>query len=143
MAGFHFYHPIEIRYSDLDPQWHVNNVNFLVFLEQARLQYLIELGLWNGDSFLDLQIIIADTHISYKSPILLGEKIRVGVQTARISNKSMQLVYVIENPETGEIKAQAETINVGYDFHKQTTMRISDSWRKIISEHEHIDLSIQ
>ena len=37
MADFRFYHPIEVRYGDLDPQGHVNNARYLTYLEQARI----------------------------------------------------------------------------------------------------------
>ena len=37
MDDFKFHHPIEVRYSDLDPQGHVNNARFLTFFEQARV----------------------------------------------------------------------------------------------------------
>jgi hypothetical protein len=51
MNEFRFYHPIEVRYSDLDPQGHVNNAKFLTYLEQARIEYIGKLGLWDGSSF--------------------------------------------------------------------------------------------
>ena len=38
--AFKFYIPVEVRYSDLDPQWQVNNTRYLVYMEQARLEYL-------------------------------------------------------------------------------------------------------
>src|SRR6266540_1003357 len=34
MADFHFCHPIEIRYGDLDPQGHVNNAKHLTYFGQ-------------------------------------------------------------------------------------------------------------
>jgi acyl-CoA thioester hydrolase len=44
MPGFHYYHPIEVRYGDLDPQGHVNNARYLTYLEQARIGYIRHLG---------------------------------------------------------------------------------------------------
>ena len=35
MTDFRFFHPIEVRYSDLDPQGHVNHAKYLAFFEQA------------------------------------------------------------------------------------------------------------
>ena len=64
MSEFKFFHPIEIRYGDLDPQGHVNNAKYLTYFEQARVHYLIELGLFSADqSFMDLALIVADIHI--------------------------------------------------------------------------------
>ena len=44
MSQFRFYHPIEVRYGDLDPQGHVNNAKHLTYFEQARISYMVELG---------------------------------------------------------------------------------------------------
>ena len=35
MTHFNFYHPVEVRYGDLDPQGHVNNAKFLTYFEQT------------------------------------------------------------------------------------------------------------
>ncbi len=64
MSDFRFYYPVQVRYSDLDAQWHVNNARFLSIVESARLDYLRHLGLWDGSSFLDLGVIVADIHIA-------------------------------------------------------------------------------
>ena len=44
MTDYKFFHPIEVRYGDLDPQGHVNNAKYLTYFEQARVHYLISLG---------------------------------------------------------------------------------------------------
>ena len=80
MSQFRFYHPIEVRYGDLDPQGHVNNAKHLTYFEQARIAYLIELGLFTKDqSFMEIGVILADIHITYFAPIYYGQNIKVGV----------------------------------------------------------------
>ena len=78
MTGYSFFIPIKVRYSDLDAQWHVNHTRFLTYIEQARLEYLQHLGLFDGKSFLDLRVIIADVHVLYIEPLVLGQIVRVG-----------------------------------------------------------------
>jgi acyl-CoA thioester hydrolase len=136
MSNFRFYYPIQIRYADLDAQWHVNNARFLTILEQARLHYLLELGLWEGKSFLDLGVIIADIHIAYLSPIALLDEIRVGTRVARIGNKSMTFENEIQDGKDGSIKAKAEVVVVAYDFRSQQTQAVPAAWRKKISDYE-------
>ncbi len=38
MTDFRFFHPVEVRYGDLDPQGHLNNAKYLTFFEQARVR---------------------------------------------------------------------------------------------------------
>ncbi|HAF60907.1 MAG TPA: acyl-CoA thioesterase [Anaerolineaceae bacterium] len=138
MSEFRFYYPVQVRYSDLDAQWHVNNARFLTFLEEARLHYLLDLGLWDGNSFLDLGVIIADIHIAYLAPIKLDEEIKIGMRVARIGNKSMTIENEILGSHHDDLKARAEVIWVTYDFRTQQTIPVPDAWRKVIQEYEGI-----
>ena len=96
MADFRFYHPIEVRYGDLDPQGHVNNARFLTYLEQARVSYVKHLGLWDGRTFFSIGFILADIHLTFRTPILFGQPVRVGVRVSRLGNKSLTMEYQME-----------------------------------------------
>jgi len=141
MSEFHFFYPLQVRYADVDAQWHVNNARFLTFLEQARFAYLRQLGLWDGKCFLDLGVIVADIHIAYKAPIELEEQIQVALRVSRIGNKSLTLENEIRNTQDKSLKAQAEVILVAYDFRGKNTIRVPDSWRAKIMEFEGFEQS--
>jgi acyl-CoA thioester hydrolase len=143
MTDYIFSTPIDVRYGDLDPQWHVNNVRFLTFLEHARLNYLMALNLFDGENFFDFNLIVADIHITYLAPITLNQKIKVWMKTDRIGHKSLTFVYEIRDDETQEVMAKAETIMVAYDYHKQKSIPVSDTWRTAISQLEGVDFSLK
>jgi len=103
MSTFNFHYPLQVRYGDLDAQWHVNNASFLVFLEQARFSYLVALHLFNGVDFFDVGLIVADAHIAYVAPIDLLQKIRVDVRVSRIGNKSLTFEYQIVEEGTEKL----------------------------------------
>jgi acyl-CoA thioester hydrolase len=139
MQAFKFYQPIQIRYSDIDAQGHVNNARSVTFIELARFRYITELGLWGGHSFLDLGLIVADTHIGYLAPIKLSQRIRVGTRVSKIGNKSMIFNYQIEDEDSGKVMATAETVMVCYDYRTETTMPVSGDWREKISRYEGVN----
>jgi acyl-CoA thioester hydrolase len=136
MADFHFFLPIQVRYNDLDAQWHVNNANFLTYLEQTRTSYLVELGLFDGKSFFDIGLIVADVHIAYLAPIEFGQTIQVALRVARIGNKSLTMEYEIQDRHTGQVCARAETVMVAYDYHHKASRPVPDEWRKKIESYE-------
>ena len=140
MTDFKFYFPIQVRYGDLDPQWHVNNAKFLTYIEQARFAYLVELQLWDGKSFMDLGLIIADVHVSYKAPIMLGQKVRVGVRVSKIGNKSLTYTCQIEDETTHAVMAMAEIVGVSYNYHTHSTQPVPEDWRQKISQYEGLSL---
>ncbi len=138
MTEFKFYHPLHVRYSDLDTQWHVNNVKFVEFMEAARFAYIAAIGIWGGKSFLDLGLIVAAVHVTYLKPIPPDADIRVGVRTSRLGNKSLDMEYVIELLDGNQVAATGSTAMVTFDYPSQTTIPIPEKWREIISKYEGI-----
>jgi acyl-CoA thioester hydrolase len=139
MTRFKFNLAVQLRYSDLDPQWHVNNVRTLSLLEHARFTYLMELGLFDGKSFFDLGLIVADVHISYLAPIELDHKIHVGVRVAKIGTKSMVFEYEVTEDESGAALVKSETVMVAYDYHTHQSIPVPADWREKIGEYEGVN----
>jgi len=137
MSNFHFNYPIEVRYGDLDPQGHVNNANFMTYFEQARVNYLIQLGLFSKkQSFLEVGIILADAHVTFLAPVLFGMDVRVGVRVTKLGNKSLSMDYRMFDETTGTQLATASTVLVTFDYHEHTTMPIPETWREKITAFE-------
>jgi len=143
MTEFRFSHPITVRYADLDPQGHVNNARYLTYMEHARTSYLKHLGLWDGCSFSDYGIIMADAHVTFRTPIKWGQPIQVGMRIARLGTKSMDSVYLIEDTGTGQMLGDGKSVLVAYDYYTSSTIPIPDEWRMIITEFEHLSLPNQ
>jgi len=135
MTQFNFYIPIQIRYGDLDPQWHVNNARTLTYLEQGRFAYLRALDLWDGKSFLDLPMIVADVHVTYLAPIYYDMDLKVGVRISRIGTKSMVFEYQIDDA-AGLVTTRAETVMVYYDYRSHRSAPVPAEWRKKVSDFE-------
>lgn len=141
MSQFRFYHTIEVRYGDLDPQGHVNNAKHLTYFEQARIAYLVELGLFTKDqSFMEIGVILADVHITYLAPIYFGEQIKVGVHISKLGNKSMTWEQNIVDVESRKEIAKGEVIMVTYDYRAEKTILIPQEWREKISTFERISV---
>ena len=136
MPDFRFYYPLEVRYGDLDPQGHLNNAKYLTFIEQARLQYIKHLGLWDGSSFFNIGVILADVHLTFRSPIHLGQPVRVGVRVSRLGNKSLNMEYRLEDASNGQELAGGSSVSVAYDYHNSKTIPLPEHWRKVITDFE-------
>ena len=136
MSDYKFFHPTEVRYGDLDPQGHVNNAKYLTYFEQARVNYVMNLGLFSKtQSFMDIGFIIADIHITYHAPIHFGDVLKVGVRTVKIGNKSMTMEQCIVD-EAGKMLATGTLIVVTFDYGTMKTIPVPDKWREKTSTFE-------
>ena len=139
MPDFHFIDPLEVRYADLDPQGHVNNANFLTYFEQARVNYLIHLGLFSkNQSFLEIGIILADAHVTFLAPVLFGMEVRVGVRVSRLGNKSLTMEYRMFEAASNTELATGSSVLVTFDYRTQQTIPIPQNWREKIAAFDKI-----
>jgi len=137
MSQFRFYHPIEVRYGDLDPQGHLNNAKHLTYFEQARIEYWIQMGFFTKhQSFMEIGVIVADIHITYLEPVYFGQNIKVGVRVAKLGTKSMTWDQNIIDADTGRELARGELIIVMYDYKQEKTIPIPQDWREKITAFE-------
>lgn len=137
MPAFQFYQPISVRYGDLDPQGHVNNASYLTYLEEARIGYIKQLGLWTSESFLDIGIIVADAQVTFRKPLVYGVQVQVGVKVESIGGKSLKMAYSIEDNEAN-VYATASTVLVAFDYYSGKTIPVPDTWRSAINGFEGI-----
>jgi len=136
MSDFLFFHPITVRYGDLDPQGHVNNAAFMTYMEQSRVSYIRQLGLWDGKSFLEIGFILARVELDYKEPILMTDQVEVGVRVSRLGNKSLDMEYLIRDSASGRAFAEGKTVQVAYDYQSRKTIPLPKNWRNGIRKFE-------
>ena len=137
MSDYRFYHPVEVRYGDLDPQGHVNNAKFLTYFEQARIEYWIQMGFFTKDqSFMEIGVIVADVHLTYLEPVYFGQNIKVGVRVVRLGNKSMTWEQNILDADTDKELARGELVILTYDYKAEKAISIPREWRDKIAQFE-------
>ena len=129
---FSYYHPITVRYGDLDPQGHVNNAVYLTYVESARLGYYEATGIWQKDSGALTGMVVAHLDIDYLSPITLGQLIQVGIRLVRIGNKSLTLDFQIEALPEKSLVARGTSLMVAYDNDTQKSRPFPAEWREKI-----------
>ncbi len=137
MTKIKFFHPVEVRYGDLDPQGHLNNAKYLTYFEQARVAYLVNLKLFEKSlSFLEIGMIIADVHLVFYKPVLWETPVMVGAAITKIGNKSFVFSQKIVHAETGDVFAEGEIIMVAFDYHREKTISLPAEWREKIKVFE-------
>jgi acyl-CoA thioester hydrolase len=136
LFSYSYYHPIVIRYSDIDAQKHVNNAVVITYLESARMGYYQACGLWDGKAFDKFGMVVAAIKIDYLKPILFGQSIRIGLRISRIGNKSLQFIFQVEDQSETITFARGEIIMVAYDPKREKSIPVPTDWKEKIENFE-------
>ncbi|MBX2965077.1 MAG: acyl-CoA thioesterase [Cyclobacteriaceae bacterium] len=130
--------PIQLRFKDIDMMGHVNNSNYLTFIELARVKYFDDVVNTGKNWSRETGIILARIEIDYKLPIFLHDTVFVYTRCSRIGNKSLTLDWAIvrEKASQEEVVAQGNAVLVCYDYKQDKTIPIPDEHRQAIERWE-------
>ncbi len=136
MDGYKLVSEVPVRFSDTDGLGHVNNANYLSFLEVARIDYLrTVVGRVKIEEF---GVIIARIEIDYKSPVLHSETLRVGCRVSEIGGSSIKMEYRIEAKADERLVAEAKSVMVAFDYALGKPVRVAEEWRTKMEEFDGI-----
>lgn len=109
---------IDVIWRDLDAAGHVNNAVYVTYLETARTACYLRMRGASGHEGLD--IILARVAVDFRSAATLGDRLVVEITPARVGETSFGLTYAIREQKTGRLVCEAESVQVAYDYAKQT-----------------------
>jgi acyl-CoA thioester hydrolase len=123
-----------VRWFDLDAYQHVNNVQFLRFLEEARVDFLFTLAPREGAKTLNEGVVIARHEIDYKRPLhYRPEPVPVDIWVIEIKAASFTLAYEVHDGNV--LYARASSVLVPYDFAAERPRRITADERGYLEDY--------
>ena len=91
---------IDVRWRDLDAFNHVNNSNYLTYLEEARLQWLKHVpGPWFDEHSMP---VLAASEVNYRRPIEWPAHLRVELHCTRLGNSSITIAHRIVDADSAQ-----------------------------------------
>ncbi|WOP18543.1 thioesterase family protein [Raineyella sp. LH-20] len=117
-TGFGYEYPVRVRWSELDPFGHINNVAFLTFLQEARIAALEVAGAsedW-GRAGADVSWLVAAQEVEYRAPM----SYRIAPYVAElvvlhVGSTSMSLEVRIRDPRADVLHAVGRVVLVSAD----------------------------
>lgn len=123
-----------LRWSDMDAFGHVNNVVFLRYLEEARIDFMFRLarqadsGAFTGGS------VVARHEIDYRRPLVhRPEPVEIELWVTKLGYASVTVDYEIKDERN--VYVTARTVVVPYDLKLGKPRRLSDDEREFLSRY--------
>ena len=105
--------PIELRWRDLDAFNHVNNSNFMTYLEEARIRWFESLGeAWLTDAMAPL---LAAVQMNYRVPIPYPSRVEVELYADRVGTTSVTIGHRIASEDGTVLHADGHVVMVWID----------------------------
>ena len=120
-----------IRYSDLDPNGHVNNGAINEFFEDGRVCFRNDRMINLGDEILTGFALVKFT-VEYLAPLYFPGSVDVGTVVTRIGQSSFSLGQGIFSD--GTCVATAEVITVSFDPKSKHSQKLTPELRTILRD---------
>lgn len=121
-----------LRWSDLDAYGHVNNVRFLTYLEQARIDFFDQLVAGGATPLLERGVLVSHHEISYLRPLAYrADPVPIDIWVTSIGGASFEVAYEVYDDSC--CYARARTTVVSYDAEGDRPRRLTADQRAALA----------
>lgn len=129
---------IQKRFSDLDPFAHVNNAAQQNYFDIGRADYLANLIAHKPFHQAPETLLVVSYKTDFLNPILPEDDIMVQTSIYHVGNKSIKMIQVTKNINTGIIHSVCDSVMVAVSITNgvPASIPLPDRWRTRIAEIE-------
>jgi acyl-CoA thioester hydrolase len=129
---------VTVRFHEVDMLGVCNNAVYINYFEQARLEYIKELGLVpEGGLFSDGTLFfIVRNEINYKSHARFDDTLDVYSRIEFIRNSSFGFKHLVVNSRTGEVIAEGSGVIAQVDPKTRKSAPLKSEWIEAVKNYE-------
>ena len=104
-----FTHRLRVRYGECDPQGIVFNANYLLYTDVAFTElWRVAIGPWQDMAERGYDAVVADVHLSFRSPARFDDEVDVAMEVTRLGRSSIETAVTFRRGAevlvTGELR---------------------------------------
>lgn len=131
-----------LRWADVDVYGVVNNVAFVRYLEEARVDLILRMAPAEQDSFLGRGSVVVRHEIDYKNPLVhRREPVEIQIWVSRLRASSVAISYVIKDAD--HIYASARTVLAPFDYKARRPRRLTEAETAFFAKYVEADIDSQ
>jgi acyl-CoA thioester hydrolase len=125
---------VHVRWNDLDAFGHVNNANYLTYVQESRADFTWWSRKRAGETPLLMDMVVARAEVDFLDPIYEGGfDLDVEIWVTKIGNASFDLAYQMSSK--GKIHANAKTVQVAVSMETKKSRPLSDIEREYLGRY--------
>ncbi|MCD5323217.1 MULTISPECIES: acyl-CoA thioesterase [Pontibacillus] len=124
-------HKVIVRFCETDLLGHVNNSNYFVYFEDARIQFFYDAAIFNNDQ----NYVLASAKCDFIKQAYFRQVLVIETKITRIGNSSFTAQQEIYDDETKELIARGETVIVSFNVETEKSHPLSNSIREKLAHY--------
>ncbi len=133
-ADFRHFIELPVRWGDMDAFGHVNNVQYMRYLESGRIAYVEDVLGTRVEP--QENIVLADIQCSFLQPLHYPVTVEVATRIGRLGNSSLQILFAIYRKGESEPVLTGKGVLVWFDFINNQAIPLPAAIRQAILNFE-------
>lgn len=135
--GYRFYHPLRVRYVEVDAQRHVFFGHYLTYFDVALVEYMRAIGYGYPDMMASgVDMFYAAASCEYKGRARFDDLLYVHTRIAEIGDTSFTFKFAIHKQPTDELIATGDIVAVAVDAETEKPVHVPDGLREAVARFE-------
>jgi acyl-CoA thioester hydrolase len=136
LAGYAVIVRQPIAWGDMDAYQHVNNVVYFRYFENARLEYIRQIGWFEHQKETGIGPILAATSARFRRPLTYPDTIAIGGRAIEVGSDRFTLEHLIVSESQQAIVTEGTGLVVAYHYTEKRKAPLPDMLRRRIEELE-------
>jgi acyl-CoA thioester hydrolase len=132
-SRFKLWHEVDVRFKDIDVGGHAHHSVALVYFEEARARYWLEVV--GKGALAQVDFILAEARLRYHARVLYPRRLSVGARVSVVGRKHFVMEYLVRDA-LGVDLVSGETTLVMYDYAKGSSKAVPAAVREAIADWE-------
>jgi acyl-CoA thioester hydrolase len=134
---YKFYHPLRVRYIEVDAQQHAFFGHYLTYFDVALIEYMKAVG----HSYPDIvaagvDMFYVHAECDYKGRARFDDLLHVHARIGHIGNTSFTFEFAAHKQPTNELIATGKIVAVAVDVETEEPVRVPDELREAVARFE-------
>jgi len=121
-----------VVWSDMDAHGHVNNMIYLRYMENGRVEYYNRIGKFSLEEQTGITLVIKSMTCRYLSSLSYPDTIAIGARVKKIGGDHMVMEYVVVNRSRVQVAAKGEATIVAVRVADYTKVSFPDALKERI-----------
>jgi len=126
--GYRFFSTAKVRFCETDANGHMSHVATILYMEQARCEYMNELGLLDRERMLEERksFYLVSQSVVYKSQAHFNDELKIYMKVSRIGRSSIDMDYILFDEQESKVVSTGESTMVYVDTATQKGTNLPD-----------------
>jgi acyl-CoA thioester hydrolase len=134
---YRFFHPVKVRYVEVDAQRHVFFGHYLTYFDIALVEYMRAVGHPYPDMIASgVDMFYAKAECEYKGRARFEDLLHVHARIGHIGDTSFTFEFAVTKQPAGELIATGMIVAVAVDVETERPVRVPDALREAVASYE-------